>query len=95
MFENGRCTLPIEMECWSKSDCCWVEMTLATPTCWGFCRILYIGVSLVGWVKFSECGQLLHGKRFLIRLKEAVCKRYVILYGSEAFSLEESEMGIL
>ena len=45
-FENGRCTLLIKMECWIKSDCCWVEVTLAILTCWGFYQILNIGVSL-------------------------------------------------
>ena len=42
-----------------------------------------------GWVKFRECGEL---------LKEAVHKSYVrlaMLYGSEAWCLKESEMGIL
>ena len=29
-FENGRCTLPIKVECWRNSDCCWVEGNLAT-----------------------------------------------------------------
>ena len=51
-----------------------------------------------GWVKFRECGELLYGRRFSLRLKWAVYKRYVslaILYGSDAWCLEESEMGIL
>ena len=33
-LENGRCTLPIKVECWCRSDCCWVEVNLATLTCW-------------------------------------------------------------
>ena len=51
-----------------------------------------------GWVKFRECGELLYGMRFPLRLKGAVYKNYVapaILYGSEAWYLKESEMGIL
>ena len=32
---KGRRTLPIEVECWRKSDCCRVEVNLATLTCWG------------------------------------------------------------
>ena len=28
----GRCTLPINMECWCKSDCWWVEVNLAVPS---------------------------------------------------------------
>ena len=50
-----------------------------------------------GWVNFRECGELLYG-RFPLRLKGAVYKSYVrpaIMYGSEAWCLEESEMGIL
>ena len=50
------------------------------------------------WVKFRECGELLYGERFQIRPKWAVCGSYVrpaILYGSEAWCLNESEMGIL
>ena len=34
-FEKGRCTLPIKVECRCKQDCCWVEVNLATLTCWG------------------------------------------------------------
>ena len=44
---------------------------------------------------FSE---LLYGRRFLLRLSRAVYERYIrpaILYGSEAWPLKESEMGIL
>ena len=40
---------------------------------------------------------MLYGRRFPLRLKEAVNKGYVrptILYGSEAWCLKESEMGI-
>ena len=37
--------MPIDVECWHKSDCCRVEMNLATLTCWGYCQILNIGVS--------------------------------------------------
>ena len=50
-----------------------------------------------GWAKLRECGELLYG-RFPLMLKGAVYKSYVrpaILYGSEAWCLKESEMGIL
>ena len=50
------------------------------------------------WAKSRECSELLYGRRFPIKLKGAVHKRYVrpaILYGSEAWGLRESEMGIL
>ena len=45
-----------------------------------------------------ECSELLHGRRFPLKLKGAVHKNYVrlaILYGSAARSLNESEMRIL
>ena len=45
-LEKGRCTLPIKVECQRKSDCCWVEVNLATPTCWGYYQILNIGAFL-------------------------------------------------
>ena len=51
-----------------------------------------------GWIKFKECGELLYGRRFHLRLKGAVYKSDVwpiILYGSEAWCLKESEIGIL
>ena len=51
-----------------------------------------------GWVKFTECGELLYSRRFLLRLKGAVYRSYVrpaILYGGEAWCPKESKMGIL
>ena len=33
------------MQCWHKSDCCWVEVNLATLICWRYHQILDIGVS--------------------------------------------------
>ena len=51
-----------------------------------------------GWVKVRECYGLLHGRRFPLRLKGSVYKSYVrpaMLYGSEAWCLRVSEMGIL
>ena len=41
-----------------------------------------------GWVKFRKCGELLYGRRFPLRLKGAVYKRYIgpaMLYGSDAW----------
>ena len=51
-----------------------------------------------GWVMFRECGELLYGRRFPLRLFGAVCKSYVrpaILYGCDVWYLNESEIGIL
>ena len=41
-----------------------------------------------GWVKSTECGELLYGWGFPLRLKGAVYRSYIrpaILYGSEAW----------
>ena len=51
-----------------------------------------------GCVLFCECGELLHGRRFPIKLNRSAYKTYVrptILYGSEAWGLKESKMIIL
>ena len=64
----------------------------------GECEAAVTARTRCGWVKHRECGELLCGRRFLLKLKEAVNKSYVrpaILYGSEAYCLKESEMGIL
>ena len=61
------------------------------------CDIAVPARTRCGWVKFRECGELLYGRRFPLRLKGAVYKSYVrpvILYGCEAWCLTESEMGI-
>ena len=47
MFEKGRCTLLIKVECWLYKDSCWVEVSLATLTCWGYYQVLNIGVFLL------------------------------------------------
>ena len=51
-----------------------------------------------GWAKFMECGELMHGRRFPPKLKEAVYNIYImpaILCGNEAWCQKESEMEIL
>ena len=51
-----------------------------------------------GWVKFMECGKLLCGRRFPLKLKGSVYRSYVrpaIQHGSEAWCMKESVMGIL
>ena len=63
----------------------------------GGCKAAVTVITRCGWVKFRECGELLYG-RLPLRLIGAVHKSYVrsaILYGSEAWCLKESEMGIL
>ena len=50
------------------------------------------------WVKLRECGELLYGRGFPLRLKGAVYEsnvRPAMLNGSEEWCLKESGMGIL
>jgi len=58
----------------------------------------------IGWMKFSECGKLLKGKRFskgkrfTLKMKGKVYKssvRSAMMYGSETWFLREKEMAIL
>ena len=43
-LEIERCILWINVECWHYSNCCWVEVNLATLTCCGYYQILNTGV---------------------------------------------------
>ena len=64
----------------------------------GGCESAVTARTRCGCVKFRECGELLHGRRFPLKLKGSVYKSYIrpaILYGSEAWCLKESEMIIL
>ena len=52
----------------------------------------------IGWVRFRECGKLLHGKRFPLKIKGKVyccCIRLAILYGSDPWCLKENKKAIL
>ena len=49
-----------------------------------------VAVTICGRLKHRVCSELLHGKRFLLKLKQTVYKssvRPVILCGSEAWCL--------
>ena len=49
-------------------------------------------------MKFRECGELLRGRRFSLRMKGMIyrsCVKSVMLYESETWCLRESEMAIL
>ena len=62
------------------------------------CEVVVTARTRCGWVKFRECGELLYGRRFPLKMKGAVYKSYVrsaILCGSEAWWLKEGEMVIL
>ena len=64
----------------------------------GGCEAAVTAITRCGWVKFRECGELLYGRMFPLKLKGGVYKSYIrpaILYGSEAWCLKESEMRIL
>ena len=52
----------------------------------GECETAMTASTRCGWVKRRECGELLYGKRFPLKLKGAVYKlcKAAILYGSEA-----------
>ena len=58
----------------------------------GGCEATETARTRCGWVKLKECGKLLYGRRFPLKLKRAVYKSYVrptILQGSEAWCLKE------
>ena len=64
----------------------------------GGCDAAVTARTRCGWFKFKECFYLLFFRRFPPKLKGAVYESYVrsvILYGSEAWCLKESEMGIV
>ena len=64
----------------------------------GGCEAAVTARTRCGLDKFRECGELLYGRRFPLKLKGAIYWSYVrpaILYGSEASCLKESEMEIL
>ena len=49
----------------------------------------------VRWVRFRECGELLLGDRFSLRMKDKVyccCVRSTILYGSKTWCLKRMKM---
>ena len=68
-----------------------------TVSAGGGCEAAVTDRTSCGWSKLRECSELLHGRRFPLKLKGTVYRSYVspaILYGSEAWCLKESEKGI-
>ena len=64
----------------------------------GGCETAVTSKVRIGWMKFRECGKLLRGRRFSLRMKGMVyrsCVRSAMLYGSEIWCLRETEMVIL
>ena len=52
----------------------------------------------IGWINFRECGELLYGRKFLLKMKGRIyqsCVRSPMLYGSETWCLKENQMTIL
>ena len=52
----------------------------------------------IGWIRFMECGELLLGNIFPLKMKDKVyrcCVRSAILYGIETWCLKENEKAIL
>ena len=64
----------------------------------GGCEAAVTARARFGWMKFRECGELLLGRRFPLKMKGRVyrsCVRSAMLYGSETWCLKEKEMAIL
>ena len=64
----------------------------------GGCEAAVTARVRIGWVRFRECGELLLGNRFPLKMKGKVylcCVRSAILYGSETWCLKENEKPIL
>ena len=64
----------------------------------GGCETAVTSRDRIGWMKFRECGELLRGRRFSLKMKGMAyrsCIKSAMLYGSETWCLRESEMEIL
>ena len=64
----------------------------------GGCEAAVTARVKIGWVKFRECGELLPGNRFPLKIKGKVYRCFVrsaILYRSETWCLKENEKAIL
>ena len=64
----------------------------------GGCETAVAARVRIGWMKFRECGELLLGRRFPLKMKRMVycsCIRSAMLYERETWCLRENEMIIL
>ena len=64
----------------------------------GSCEVAVTARVRIGWVRFRECGELLLGNRFPLRIKGKVrhcCVRSAMLYGSETWCLKENKKAML
>ena len=65
----------------------------------GGCEVAVTARTILGWKKFRECGEILFGKRFSLRMKGKTYKSYVrsatgMLYGSETWCSRKNEVAI-
>ena len=64
----------------------------------GGCEAAVTARVRIGWERFRECGELLLGNRFPLKMKGKVyrcCVRSEILYGSEKWCLKENKKATL
>ena len=64
----------------------------------GGCEAAVTARVRISWLRFRECGELLLGNRFPLKIKGKVyrgCVRSAILYGGETWCLKENEKAIL
>ena len=64
----------------------------------GGCEAAVTARVRIGWIRFKECGELLFGNRFPLKMKVKVyrsCVISAILYGSETWCLKENKKAIL
>ena len=74
---------------------CYLENRLNSS---GGCEAAVTPRVRIGWVRFMECGELLLGNRFPLRMKGKVhrcCVRSAILYGSETWYSKKNEKAVL
>ena len=60
----------------------------------GGCETAVTARVRIGWMKFRECGELLFGRRFSLKMKGMVYRssvRSAMLYGSETWCLLEEK----
>ena len=95
---DGRMVEPVEKLCDdvdTVKEFCYLGDRLSAS---GGCNAAVTARARIGWVKFRECGELLHGRRFSLKMKGRVyktCVRSAMLYGSETWCLKEDDLSIL
>ena len=52
----------------------------------------------IAWMRFQECGEVLHGRKFLLKMKKKLyqnCVRSILLYENETWCLRKREVSPL